>query len=282
MVKITNRSNSSGYYYGLPKVGRAQLTRYYYDQSTEPIIQGGGNILGYTFNYFVSLLAPLGKDRLMAVIVLLVMNHFKKFNKQSGGSLNYLAMAEKTLAPLSNNLLIVIGSLLLLDYTIKNKRLIGGSSDKCGFSKKLVQLLKSKYKTSQSGGNLLIELGKIVMPLGINHFKATTLLIMLDRLFKRHSSKLYGGTQLLTVLKETVSPLNMDKFLTTLGLSAFTKQNGGDCGCGGIKSIADIQTGGSQCNCSMAQNYTTDLTQFGSQIPTWGSNLIVEGQGTCL
>lgn len=311
MVKIDQRSESSGYYYDTPKIGRAQLSRYYYHQDTRPLLQGdclqsntfsqsGGNIIEYSFNYFVNLLAPLGKDRLMAVIVLLVLNHFKKFNKQVGGSANYLAMAEKTLAPLGKNVLVVMGALLLLDYFTRNKKMLGGGDN--AFMKKLVELLRSKYK--QTGGNMIAQLSKIVMPAGINVFKATTLLILLDRLFKGNKRRQQGGCPLLDALRQAIAPLGINKLLTAMGLIALTQTNtkfkkhlqkGGDCGCGGILKKAGQSGGGlfgsDNCNCGAntlevvgdkALNYSMDLQQFGCKIPEWGSNLLIDGQAKCL
>jgi hypothetical protein len=327
MVKVDQRAESTGYYYAPPKIGRTHFSRYYYSQDTRPLIQGdhvpthnylpqyGGNILGYSLKYFVNVLAPLGKDRLMATIVLLVLNHFKKFNKQTGGSISYLSMAEKTLAPLGKNMLVVIGALLLMDYFVRNKKLIGGNNQSSDiFSKKITELLKSKYK--QSGGSLLVELGKVVIPSGINAFKATTLLILLDKLFtsgnqkQKQTQKQSGGCQLMNILRQLVMPLGVNQFLTSLGLIALTKtdikykkylQKGGDCGCGVIKKLSsNKQMGGNlfgpdfgsnNCNCSSntleivgdtALNYSNNLQQFGYKIPEWGSNLVVEGQGKCL
>lgn len=295
--------NSSGFFYGPEKIGRAHFTRHFYDKNNMPIIQSAGNILNYSVNYFIKLLSPLGKNRLMAVIVLLIMNHFKKYNKQSGGSLNYLSMVEKILLPMGKNMLVVIASLLLLDYFVKNKKLVGGNQSG-SFANRLSIILNNKYYKKQNGGNLLAELGKIAIPVGVNQFNATALLIVLDNLFKK--SKIQsGGCQLLHIIKQLVAPLGINQLLTSLGLIILTQtdnkykkhlQKGGDCGCGGFKKIPYIQTGGNiygsnNCNCGNTNtlevvgdiplNYNNN-SQYGCTIPEWGSNLIVEGQGKCL
>ena len=321
MTKINQRENSVGYYYDLPKVGRAQLSRKYYDNDTRPIYsscqkcvpanvvhlsQNGGSIGGQCFQNLVRFIAPLGKTQLMAVIVLFVMNHFKKnflgkSSKQSGGGYNYVDMAGKALAPLGKNALVVVAALLLLNYFTKNRsgKMKGGDNTK--FMKKLVELLKSKHNKKQKGGNILANLNKIIAPMGGNMFVATALLLLLNNLFEdKHDRKQKGGVNLICALRQLVMPMGINSFLTTLGLISLTrirKQKGGDCGCGGILNVGK-QSGGvygcKNCGCGdnalevvgdKALDYSLDLKQFGCKIPEWGYNLQVngpDGQTKCI
>lgn len=345
MVKITQRENSTGYYYDLPKVGRAQLSRHYYDQRNPPLIQGncvpthhqiggnrnvfsekayhqiGGNMmLGHSFQSLAKFLAPMGKTQLMAVIVLLVLQHFGTYKKHklSGGG-NYLTMAEQTLAPLGHNALVVVAALLLMNYLMKSwssrkHKLSGGvgdGDDSSDFQKRLVKILKSKYnkqdknKLKLSGGMILDKLYKIVAPTGTTAFSVTVLLILLDRLFrgekKQKGGRKQSGGNLFCVLRKLLMPMGVSNFLIMLGLIALTRStqerkknrlNGGDCGCGGILK----QDGGGCNNCGCgnnalevvgdkALNYSKNLTQFGCKIPEWGYNLHVsgpDGQTKCI
>ena len=325
MVKLTGRENSVGYYYDIPKIGRAQLSRKYYDNDSRLILLDGQDCIpakiaykykggsinkligGNCFQGLASFLAPLGKNQLMAVIVLFVLNYFnkqfyKKY-KQSGG--NYVDMAEKTLAPLGKNALLVVAALLLFDYFTKNYKMKMKGGDNT-FMKKIIKLLQAKHK--QSGGMIINQLQKIVAPMGGNMFVATGLLILLNELFKGKKLKQKGGSNLFCVLRKLLMPLGINSFLVVLGLIALTKsqkdrkQKGGNnscngcSGCGGILNF-DKLNGGYGCkNCGCgdnalevvgdkALNYSLDYKQFGCKIPEWGYNLHVngpDGQTKCI
>lgn len=318
MVKITNREGSTGYYYDLPKIGRTQLSRHYYDQSNPPFIQGdciphniyshhlqdGGSqfMLGHSLQGLAKFIAPLGNTQLMAVIVLLVLNHFKynifgKNKKMSGGfdGYQYVDMAEKVLAPMGRNMLIVVAGLLLLNYFYKNnkkQKLRGGDQDMNTFEKKLIKILREKHK--QSGGMILSNLMKIVIPSSMEKFSATALLILLDKLFKQNSNKKiqYGGGNIICLLRQLLMPMGVNKFLTMLGLVSLTTisknkkiKGGSNCGCPKEKKYLK---GGRCDNCGVGDNaleivgdkaldYSKNLWQFGCKIPEWGYNLSVQG-----
>lgn len=295
MVKITERSNSSGYFYDLPKVGRAQLSRHYYDG--QHLIQGnciprniysqkGGSSL-YLQNLISSIL-PMTKERLMAVVTLLVMQHYNKYGLekskiQKGGS-NYITMAEKALSVLNKNTLAVIAGLLLLNYFNKNRLQKGGGKN-CEFWDRLIHILDNTNK-KQIGGFLYPP----------TKFTDSSLLTLLNNMFNNRTKKQTGGAcPLLNILQKLLSPFNINQFLTAIGLVALTginkKQKGGDCGC--VKK--NKQTGGAfgDHNCGLgtnalevvgdkALNYNVNLQQFGCTIPSWGDNLKVDGQGQCI
>jgi hypothetical protein len=297
MVKTTERSNSSGYFYDLPKVGRTQLSRHYYDG--QHLIQGdciphniyaqkGGSSL-YLQNLISSLL-PMTKERLMAVVTLLVMQHYNKYGLekrkvQKGGS-SYITMAERALSVLNKNTLAVIAGLLLLNYFNKNRLQKGGGKN-CEFWDRLIHILDNKNK-KQIGGFL-----EHVSP---TKFTASALLVLLNSMFNNKSKKQSGGTcPLLNVLQRLLGPFNINQFLTAIGLVALTgtkkRQKGGDCGCG----PPTLQTGGAfgDHNCGLGTNtlevvgdkalyYNDNLQQFGCEIPSWGDNLKVAGQGKCI
>lgn len=295
MVKITERSNSTGWYLDLPKVGRTKFTRHYYDKDSQLIFLGGSKKqIGGALQNFINILMPLGKNKLMALIILLVLDHFNKYKKiQRGGSMSYIDIAEKTLAPLGKNALLVIAALLLLDYLSNKKtKLIGGNINNT-FQKKLIQLLQSKHN-KQKGGAIINNLYGIIMPLGVNNFSATTLLILLDVLFSKKNISQRGGGNLFCVLRKLLMPMGINKFLATLGLVALTQTNkerklkGGDndCGCGGLLNQKGGTFGNNNCGCGnnalevvgdKALNYSKNLQQFGCKMPEWGYNLYVDG-----
>ena len=193
-----------------------------------------------------------------------------------------MGIAEKTLTSLDKNTLLVVAGLLLLNYLTKNKKMVGGSNDR--FTKRLVSILENKYK--QKGGMIMNNLTKIIAPMGNTKFMATVLLVVLNNLFDgKHKQK--GGANLMYTLYQLLMPMGVDSFLVMLGLVGLThsgfgkKHKGGyygdnNCGCGSnsLEVVGD-----------KALNYSKDLTQFGCKIPTWGSNLFVngpDGQSKCI
>lgn len=254
MVKLTQRENSSGYYYGLPKVGRALFTRHFYDQDTRPLLDGAKciphnpypqQIGGSGLQGLMQILAPMGNESLMTIVVLLVLEHFNKYNEKKlrGG---YLEQAQAILTPMTKETLIVIAALLLLHYYSHPKTMSGGDSR---FTKKLVEILKKKYK--MRGGIILENIGQIIAPLGTDPFVATTLLIMLDRLFRGKKTMTGGGNDLFSVIHQLLNKNNKNN-----------KMNGGDCG--RIEVVGDKPL-----------NYNKDLQQFGCKVQSWGANLPV-------
>lgn len=178
-----------GYYLDLPKVGRAHLTRKFYNNDTKHEliswakcvprksvhIGGGGNIM--------TMINGLNKTKLMAVIALLVLNYFKKWNKkQSGGG--YIDNVHKILRPMSKNMLMVIAGLLLLHYfTVGSKKMRGGDG-------KLKELLGNNYD----------NIAKIS---GGKKFNAKELLDALNKLFcSKEGDKQRGGMNIYEIVGE--------------------------------------------------------------------------------
>ena len=144
---------------------------------------------------------------------------------------------------------------------------------------------------------------KIIAPMGNNLFVTTSLLVLLDKLFK--NDKHIGGGTLFHVLQDILMPLGINNFLSTLGLISLTKMKGGDeCGSECNRMIGGKKTkrlNNMECNCDRmkgglygddncgignnalevvgdkALNYSTNLQQFGCKIPEWGYNLFVDG-----
>ena len=261
MVKLTQRENSSGYYYGLPKVGRALFTRHFYDQDTRPLLDGasciphnpyspqiGGGLQGLQgLQGLMQFLAPMGNESLMTLVVLLVLEHFNKYDEKKlrGG---YLEHAQTIMTPMTKETLIVIAALLLLHYYTHPKTMSGGDSK---FTEKLIEILKKKYK--MRGGAILENIGQIIAPLGTNPFVATTLLVLLDRLFRGKKIMTGGGNDLFSVIHQLLNKNN--------------KMKGGDCGCmeGGSNPLEVVG--------DKPLNYNKDLQQFGCKVQSWGANL---------
>ena len=262
---VMTRNRSTGYFYDMPKIGNSQLTRYYYDINSEPLLNGEifkdqvggvahlGVLFGHAFQGAYEVLNPLDKTALMAVIVLFVMNYINKnrYKVQLGGGGNmmidsYLSGAENILSPMSKNALIVVASLFLIKYLVnrlkKNKK--GGSKkedrDK-EFFKKLTKIIKKnniKFE-KQKGGMVVDTLYTIVSPITANAstLSVSALLILLNKLFKSYGKTTIkksggGGYEIYTLLKEIITPLGIDSFLVAIGLTTLTKKfKGGNCGC---------------------------------------------------
>jgi len=258
--KFLNIIYMSGYYYDLPKVGRADFSRKYYDQDTRPNLdstgfqcipmniysqtQKGGAMVGTCLQGLMKYLAPLDVNSLMAVIILIAMQQYGK--KMQGGS--YVMQAEKVLMPMDKTALITIAGLLLLHYLTNKKKMKGGDM----FQKKLIKLLKKTHNEKMKGGIVLDNVYKIIAPMGTNTFLATSLLIILNRLFTK---KMKGGDD--------------------CGDSC---QSGGkkDCNCGKAKG-GRIEVVGDK-----ALNYSPNLQQFGCKVPSWGYNIKVNGDKYCI
>lgn len=301
MVKTIERSGSTGYYYGLPKIGRAQLSRHYYDG--QHLIQGeciphniysqkGGS--GLVFENMINFLLPIGRTNLMAIIILLVLQYYNKYNTekkkiQRGGS-SYINIAEKALSSLNINTLAVIAGLLLLNYLNKGSKMVGGIRN--DFWNRLVNILGNRYNEKSHIGGMLNNIGttKIAIP---------ALLMVLDNMFKNRKQRQGqkqrqkgGECMLLSTLQNILHPMNINSLLATIGLISLSKAQKG----GKKDNCQKEQKGGclfGEHNCGLGNNalevvgdkalyYNDNLSQFGCTIPSWGSNLEVQGQGQCI
>lgn len=216
---MTSREASTGYYYNIPMIGK-QFSRMFYDYDNEPRIQFGSGIevIGTVIQNFFAFLHPYSTNELVAVIILLVMNHYSKSGviKQRGGGLEVI---ESFLSSIDKNALVLIGGLLLMDFFFrkKNKKMTGGQND---FSKKLVIILKNNKN------KLYLPKNKVtlnVKPLQSNLNKVL------------NNKKMDGGS-IFCVLKQIIMPLGIESFLVASGLGYIltsTKKGGGKCDCEG-------------------------------------------------
>ena len=142
--------------------------------------QKGGNIVSSAVSHVAKLLAPVGKQALATVVVLLVLNltaiNKRKKKKMKGGSLISASVKTlaKTLVPMGKEKLLVLASLLLLNYlSQKNKKRI------------------------QFGGNvLLVELGNLLAPAGKSMLASTSLLVLISDLFTKKKKCIKGEIHL--------------------------------------------------------------------------------------
>jgi hypothetical protein len=165
----------------------------------------GGNLITAVVAELSTVLAPLGKNALISLIVLLGLNSMGKYSKvkktQKGGE-PIMAMLASTLAPLGLNELLAVASLLLLQYF--------------AHSKKKDMAMKGGKK--QKGG-VLLELNSILAPLGVNVFGASLLLVFLNGFFqsyygKKQGAKMQGGflNPIFANLSSVLAPLGWESF----------------------------------------------------------------------
>ena len=81
--------------------------------------------MNYVIKVLGDLIAPLGKDKLASLIVVLALNQFGKYSfakktKQKGG--NIFNNLVSTVMPMSKDNLLTLASILLLDYFMKKNR----------------------------------------------------------------------------------------------------------------------------------------------------------------
>jgi hypothetical protein len=157
---------------------------------------GSASIIGSAVNNLGNLLAPLGKNSLIALIILLFGKHLvirRKMTKaQMGGN---MIEYTKMLLPMSKNNLLALASLLLIHYFVKNKR--------------------SKL---QRGGSMMKEIGNLLAPLGVNALGTSVILLLLKVAVKKGKKKKVkqsGGMDLVHPLINLVAPLGVSAFTAT-------------------------------------------------------------------
>ena len=222
--------------------------------------QKGGDVISSSVSHLATLLAPVGKEALATVIVLLVLNltsmKEKKKRKMKGGSLinSSIKVLAKTLFPMGKEQLLVLASLLLLNYLSQNnkKRVqyggnmllveIGNLLAPAGKSMLastallvlLSDMLNKKKKRVHKGGNpFLAELSALIAPLGKVSLEVTAILVILQEIFnkkkKRKSKKGQSGgglpfTVLFSELGKLLAPMGLEAFVATAGLGLLAKR----------------------------------------------------------
>jgi len=165
----------------------------------------GGNMISMTIMELSNIIAPLGKNALISLIVLLGLGEMGKYShvkkSQRGGSI--MATLGSTLAPMGLNELLAIASLLILQHFVKKNT-------------------KHSDKSGKKGGAFLMELNTILAPLGVNVFGASLLLVFLNGFFqsyfeKKHHKKndeMKGGfmNPMFSALSSTLVPLGWESF----------------------------------------------------------------------
>ena len=223
---------------------------------------GGGG--GSYIETAAQVLAPLGKNTLVAMAALLLMTYLiKKVKKQKGGQ-------------------------------------CGDKKDI--FLTNIINILKTNHK--QRGGVIMDTMYKIVEPatsVGASAISVSALLIALNKLFKGSKGskgKYQGGAAIIPLLGNALAPLGINNFLVAVGLTSLTKYSkklGG--GKKEKKEIMDNISGcqlmggkrykkkDKNCGCPLsggnaleivgdkALNYSKNIPQFGCNIPEWGENL---------
>ena len=163
-------------------------------------IQKGGVLLGEAVQSLAKIIFPMGKNSLIALIVLLFTNHLvssrKTTKKQMGGNLtDYYKM----FVLMGKNSLLALASILLIHYFVKNKK-----------------------KRIQKGGALLSEVSKILAPLGVDQFGTPIVLLILNEAVRRSrvgkkgkKSTRGGGSGIVHPLIELIAPLGVTTFVST-------------------------------------------------------------------
>lgn len=158
-------------------------------------IQKGGNLTS-TISILSNMLAPLGKNALATLIVVLSLHALGKKktrppgrNKQKGGMFNdYFKM----FYPLGKNELLTLASLLLLHFYTKKKH------------------------SKQSGGYAVMkEIGNLLAPLGVDALGTSIILLLLNKSFSKRKSKKQVGGSFLNEFRTLVAPLGVNMFLST-------------------------------------------------------------------
>ena len=160
------------------------------------IPMSGGALLGEAVTTLSGMLAPMGKNALVSLVVLLFSRHLissrKMTKKQMGGNLmDYTKM----LLPMTKNNLLALASILLIHHFVKNK-----------------------HKKSQRGGTMMTELGKLLAPLGVNELGSSIIILLLSvavRKGKHKKGKHKGGMDIIHPIVELVAPLGISAFVST-------------------------------------------------------------------
>jgi len=156
----------------------------------------GGMALRGAVTTLGNLIAPMGKNSLISLVVILFINHLvsakKVTKKQMGGSLGeYL----KIFVPMGKNDLVSLASILLIHYFVKNKK-----------------------KRIQKGGALLTDVSKLLAPLGVDQFGTAIVLLILNEAVKhksKNTKKKQKGGDIVHPLVNLVAPLGVNAFVTT-------------------------------------------------------------------
>ena len=161
-----------------------------------PMNGGNASMLGSAVTTLGDLLAPMGKNSLIGLIILLFGKHLVMRRKMTKGQMGGNMMEyTKMLLPMSKDNLLALASLLLIHYFVKNKR--------------------SKL---QRGGSMMKEMGNLLAPLGVNALGASVILLLLRVAVhkgKKKKGKQRGGMDLVHPLIDLVAPLGISAFTAT-------------------------------------------------------------------
>lgn len=161
-----------------------------------PMNGGNVSIIGSAVTTLGDLLAPMGKNSLIALIILLFGKYLVSRRKMTKGQMGGNMMEyTKIFLPMSKNNLLALASLLLIHYFVKNKR--------------------SKL---QRGGSMMKEMGNLLAPLGVNALGASVILLLLRVAVhkgRKKKEKQRGGMDLVHPLIDLVAPLGISAFTAT-------------------------------------------------------------------
>lgn len=161
-----------------------------------PMNGGSVSIMGSAVTTLGDLLAPMGKNSLIALIILLFGKYLVSRRKMTKGQMGGNMMEyTKIFLPMSKNNLLALASLLLIHYFVKNKR--------------------SKL---QRGGSMMKEMGNLLAPLGVNALGASVILLLLRVAVnkgRKKKEKQRGGMDLVHPLIDLVAPLGISAFTAT-------------------------------------------------------------------
>lgn len=159
--------------------------------------QEGGSLLTKPLQLLGTLLAPLGKERLASMVVLLALNRLMMVGGGSHDEMNYNSHGGfmKTLMVMPKTDLLVLAGLLLVDHLVNKK-------------------------SAQKGGFMTAELSKLLSPLGTTALTSTALVVALNDLFSKSekSKKMRGGNPMLGELSKVLTGTNMNMSLVALVL----------------------------------------------------------------
>jgi hypothetical protein len=168
--------------------------------------------VNYIINQLGDLIAPLGKNELVSLIVILAVNEFGKYTfaktskTQKGGSI--FEELINVILPMSKNDVIVLASILLLNYFNQNK-----------------DVNQKSKKIKHGGSNIYGEIVDLLAPLGVNAFGASIVILFLNEIFNKKqkggSSKL-GGSYVDSI-SELVTPLGVNAFFSVVILTLLSK-----------------------------------------------------------
>ena len=159
--------------------------------------QEGGSILTKPLQLLGTLLAPLGKEKLASMVVLLALNRLMMVGGGSHSEMNYKSHGGfmKTLMVMPKTDLLVLAGLLLVDHLVNKK-------------------------SAQKGGFMTAELSKLLAPLGTTALTSTALVVALNNLFSKSekSKKMRGGNPMLGELSTVLTGTTMNMSLVALVL----------------------------------------------------------------